>query len=404
MNLAGKRSRNVREYLTLQTCTPPNLDLTNLEAKLSFNRPFGGWQYIHTCTVERYQRRLQNLLPFLASVESLQVALGQTDKETCFRVLGDPVVRTAINQALAHFKLHEAGVNLELAQAALACATECLVENRAVGPLARGIAVPYYLPGVASHTWVWTEERVEDCNSRIFRNLYQLQEDNRSLLSTPEPEMQTLLAQGVNLLMTLLPQLAQSVFYHVHLLAVVAPPTPEARVPFESFTSPTIPATIFLGPKVFHNPWQVAESILHEAAHQKWYDLRHSHAMLRSGYSAETSIKIPAIWHEGDEREWSACRATAAFHVYVHLVLFFRVVGSREAELVGTFGPLHVDSAARAQATSAARAYYLGQQIKAGCWSELGLGGQRFVEWLFTILTTLTPPIPTTLEVLKGGS
>ncbi|WP_417816287.1 hypothetical protein [Thalassospira alkalitolerans] len=72
---------------------------------------------------------------------------------------------------------------------------------------------------------------------------------------------------------------------------------------------------------------ELAELILHESLHQKFIDIRLTTSLSLASYEdfdADAVGKIPIPWpNEQNPRYWSAIRALAAMHVYVHLVVFY---------------------------------------------------------------------------------
>src|ERR1041385_6731304 len=183
-----------------------------------------------------------------------------------------------------------------------------------------------------------------------------------------------MLSSATRLLTQLLPKLTRSVLNHVHLLVVLQAADrkrwEDARcfLPFYSFSTSMIPGTVFLSKGILKNPWQAAESLLHEALHQKNNDLEQTHSMLRPDYTSEYSPRIPAPWnrsHSDESNYWPVCRAVAAFHVYVHLALFFKAVEHRAGELEKRYGPLGQLDPVFAGRRALDRAHYLGNKIKA---------------------------------------
>ncbi len=203
-----------------------------------------------------------------------------------------------------------------------------------------------------------------------------------------------MLVQGSQLLSELLPKLARSALHHNHLVAVV---DERHAIKFSSATSSKIPGTIFLSSSVLQTPWQAAEYLFHEALHQKFLDVENTHSIFRRGYRVANSPQIRSLWNRSrpdSSNDWPINRALAAFHVYVHLALFFIVVEVRAPELVKLYGPLHNLEPAISARRAFDRAHYLGNQLKQLGWEELGLAGQRLVDWLFDILALLDPAPP----------
>ena len=86
---------------------------------------------------------------------------------------------------------------------------------------------------------------------------------------------------------------------------------------------------------------------------------------------------------------WDTHRALAAFHVYVHLVLFFKLAEQRGAELADVYGPLDQSSASAGSLKAVGRAHYLAEQLREVSWPDLGLAGRRLVDWFDSVLDAL---------------
>ncbi|MDQ3775830.1 MAG: hypothetical protein M3461_16515 [Pseudomonadota bacterium] len=336
---------------------------------------------------------------YVPTARTALAALRTATAESRYHVVGDPAVRSTINSALAHYKLGGPEFPMEETEALLSIATRHLSENSCVAPLAVGAPTAKRLGDLSYYAWVWCDERDEDLPAQTFRRLFYKQEVGRSALWTPNDDAHKMLANGTRLLTELLPELARSALNHVHLVVLlhIADRTlwndDRYRLPFDSFSTGIIPGTIFLSRAALKDVWHVAEYLLHEALHQKHHDLEHTHSMLRRGYSAADSPRTRALWnrcHSYSSNEWPVCRAVAAFHVYVHLALFFKGLDCRAPELEGRYGSLNGFNPALAARRAVDRAHYLGQRIKEVDY-ELGFAGQRFVDWLLEALAALGP-------------
>ena len=68
-------------------------------------------------------------------------------------------------------------------------------------------------------------------------------------------------------------------------------------------------------------PWEMAEA-LHEALHCKLGHLARTRAVFQ--WESDGSTTIRPVWRRSQPgADWSLRRAFSAFHVYVHLALFF---------------------------------------------------------------------------------
>lgn len=368
------------------------LTLLTVEDSLARSKPFGDWEYINECLWTRYNRRLEMLAEHFHVANILLESLRKASSQNRFLVLGDPLVRMAIDTALGHFKIKAGHVSLEDLEAVLSIAADHLKDNKCVSPLEAGACQSIRIVTPSHHAWIWCEERTEDVLGQIFYRLFK-QHVVGLTLRTPDEHVQKMLVSGSQLLNRLLPELACSALNHVYLVAVVDSNSPK----FTSVTHPGIPGTIFLSPSVLKTPWQAAEYLLHEALHQKFIDLEHTHSMLRRNYQVtEDSPLIRPLWNRGRPNKsisWSIDRALTVCHVYTCLALFFTVVERRSTEFEKLYGSLNnldpIISARRAFD----RAHYLSHELKQFD-QELGLAGRRCVNWLTDILNIFDPYPP----------
>ncbi len=376
--------------------------LDKIESLLADSHPFGDCALIQANTILRYQRRLALLAEHWPVAGELLAVLPKAKETVCQRIIGDPIVRSAINQGIAHFKLNMTSpeLNIDLLADVLRCATQHLAADRIETPLEAGAVENLRLGQAPNHAWIWCDDHAEDAAGQGFRALMARCAPLLAL-HTPDAETYQNLVQGLELLHHLLPSLTSSAMAHVQLVAVAgigeadweAWRTQRKRSPMESLTIFDIPATIFVSPASVNSPWKAAETLLHEALHEKWYDLRHTHFMLRRNYRFEASPQIRAWWNQDspeNSNQWPICRSLAVFHVYGQLALFFTQAARRLAEFeprYGSFGK--VDPLVQAR-RSFDRAQYLGHQLLAHR-SELGTTGVQFVAWMLELLSSFDP-------------
>jgi hypothetical protein len=83
---------------------------------------------------------------------------------------------------------------------------------------------------------------------------------------------------------------------------------------------------IFLSELIFNKPWLVSELMYHESIHQKLYDFRRGHTVLKEDAAlnpdslAKSEVWVQSPWNYPDNR-WDTHRVLAAFHVYLHVSL-----------------------------------------------------------------------------------
>lgn len=144
------------------------------------------------------------------------------------------------------------------------------------------------------------------------------------------------------------------------------------------------PYCVLINRTQFSDPALLAETIFHEALHQKMVDIRLSTNFLREGYDDLTSeergdVLVP--WpSSGQPRKWSAARALAAYHVYVHVSVYYSALLSREI-----YKLINLDKQAvrdRLQ-TAFERALYLGTSLTDAALNQVwGEDGQNLLQWL----------------------
>ena len=169
----------------------------------------------------------------------------------------------------------------------------------------------------------------DDCLSNVFP------EGRSRYLRSPEPGFVDDLLRGCDLLALLLPELSASVLDHVRLVGVPI----DRRL--RSATFILMPSTTFISGEIVDTPWQAAEYLLHEALHLKMADLVTARSLYGPDAFQDGTPTIRAIWRweeQGLLADWPIRRAWPAFHVYVHLALFFARVERMEAFLADDFG------------------------------------------------------------------
>jgi hypothetical protein len=397
----------------IQSFDPPpagfSADHAALESEAATSIPFSDFAYIRNCVLKHCQYRLARLSQNMPAAEALRQACEAADSERRAQLFGDPAVRACIDAALAHFEIHsEAYLDLNDVQETFSSAADYVLGRSPLPPLPAN-RQDSERPGAAGmiDPRLWIDERADDAPTRVFRQLFFNQEHGRSALRTPDRDSRNMLAESAALLIRIFPKLTRSALDHVRIIAFADGPDrarwgdPLYRLPFKSFTCPSIPATVFLTRSALENPYHGAEYLLHEALHEKWYDLRYTHNIMRPRYSVESSPRIVAIWNKDSveaPNAWPVCRALAAFHVYAHLVMFFSELHRRRAALSGEYGSISEDAFAQAE-RSRERARYLGAQVLQHR-DQLGLAGVKLVEWLQSLLQRL----PLNPEPIASGS
>jgi hypothetical protein len=362
------------------------LYVAKVDAILSQHRAFGDPDYIRSQLERCYWRRLTEVAVALPTAAELLDALGRTAADGVSHAFRNTVVRCAINNARWRLQTGDdsQGLSLTECEEVFSASLKRLEQRAFMEPAAFSATVAGLYGGR-----VWRGEDSEDIFSRAF---LQLIKDPYGRLHEPADDELQMLERGIRLLGEILPLTSRSALDHVYQIALFPEVGPWSGA--ASMSQFALGGTIFLNQGFIHNPWWVAEQILHESLHQKLYDFRHGHSLLEHNFSREGAPRVCSLWNvPGPHRSnyWDAHRALAAFHVYVHLALLAAVAEQRAPELEEEYGPKCVMINSR---TAMDRAHYLGEQLRDTCWQELGLAGQRLVEWLVTVLGVLDPSPP----------
>ena len=197
-----------------------------------------------------------------------------------------------------------------------------------------------------------------------------------AILGRPEPAFADALRQGCELLARLLPELAASVFPHVRLIGFI-----DDRRVF-NLSKNSLPSVVFITSVPTRTPWEAAEALLHEALHQKLADFATTRSFLRK----DDASAVRVFWNK-DVEHFPAERAYAAFHVYVHLALFFARAAQMEEPLAGEFGALPADGLDLE--TALGRAGYFGEELAVHADRWFASDGGRMFAWLRRMLLRL---------------
>lgn len=364
--------------------------LRQIEQELSNNSMFGDCHKIVNQTLEVYNFIVDILSEHYSSIQQFSNKLQRASAEQRYRVLGDPVIRDAMNAAIGHLKNRQ---NLpDTVQNLFVLAAPFLETDSNVSLLQSKMEKMEPLYSEPLSPWIWNVDNSKTNLEICFHDLF-IRElgfgDPKPTLRAPDQYMIRALHKGANLLNELFPELSRSALYHVHTVAVIDV-EPQFRSNddlrsnlFESVSTNDLPNAIFVSPIPLRNSWHTAEVLFHEALHKKFADLILIRSILRTEYSAVSSRKVYVRWRED---EWSVDRALAAFHVYVHLVLYFYAVQRSFERLTPRYGPLHGTTPVQAMYQALERSNYLGEELLKFGPEELGSDGLRFLDWLIKIL------------------
>jgi len=178
---------------------------------------------------------------------------------------------------------------------------------------------------------------------------------------------------ATTLLREVLPELTPGLLRHVRYLAKIT--GPEAA---ESVSTREISGTVFVSARCFEAPERLAEALLHEAVHQRFYDLMLTRSIFVPTYDTASAPTVAPEWHvDSPVKDWPADRALAAAHVYVHLTVWFQ-----QLQYYGGISAQRREAAARSAYVAAWRARSLLDKIEAIAPGQLGPAGLPFLAWL----------------------
>ena len=351
---------------------PQSLELLGaIEEALARQKPFGDSDYIREQLELTLKRRLDRISAHLPIAGQLLEAFASADDYTRYRIVGNTVIRCAVQQTHTQVETNEKyGLPIQECEEVFEATLRHLQSGKSGSPFENGSTRLQRLGPEPYHGWIWNEEYPDDVFGRCFREILK-KEYGESLCTIDEDEL-AMLRKGERLLNALLPSLAPSALGHTHLVGCFS------DVGFWkgkiSSSQIRMGGIIHLNRQILPAPWCVAEHLLHESLHQKLYDFRHGHTLLETEYSS--SPKVCSLWNAGELNKanyWDTHRAFAAFHVYVQLSLLALVAEKRAAELEEEYGPYRglIDSRKALE-----RARYLGEKLKDLCSDELGLAGR----------------------------
>jgi hypothetical protein len=383
--------------------------LRQAELTLARDRPFGDSADILNRCLTFYLRSIRALQEHVAGAASFLHAFELAPSQRKVRVLSDPASRARVNEAIVSLRAGAPPTNIVMGLSeALESTRDLLALGVEVDPLERHASKPIRVGDGASYAWIWSADRSPDPLGSFFQDLFEVEiatsiSSSRAALRDPDHDMSAAIANGSDLLRELLPDLSTGVLAHVQLIGIVDVADESARHGptridlCQNVSTHAIPGTIFLSPSPLRSAWHAAEALLHEGLHKKLSDLVLTRSIFRRGFSAASSRTIRAVWNpplSWNPNDWSIDRALFAFHVYVHLALFFATALTR-ADLISRFGPPEGMNLARLARGAMERARYLGTGLREDSAAELGDDGYALLEWLSGVLAMVdpTPPI-----------
>ncbi|MFI1104567.1 aKG-HExxH-type peptide beta-hydroxylase [Streptomyces melanogenes] len=248
-------------------------------------------------------------------------------------------------------------------------------------------------------SWVWTglrppasRQAIADRLLELCRNSFEPDEHNEPFDATPE--MVEALRKGAALLTALLPRIGTSVLRHVSLVGFSDGESPDGPLQSLSGGDP-LPSAMLMSPGRLRDPWTTAETLLHEAAHLKLFDVLRSCSLVEDG-----EAKVPIPWRQ---TSWTFIRVLVALHFYAHMMVFQSAARDAAPELVAQYGPPTADevidqptpgspaAAAGTHGTVRERMTYLAEQALNAERGQVTPEGRRFVHWLLEAVEHCEP-------------
>jgi predicted O-methyltransferase YrrM len=370
----------------------PSPDVFGLIEDVLVSHPaFGDSIYVQDQFQVCQMRRLKVVANRFSSAQRLFVALEGADARNRYRLLGNTVIRCAIQHAHTQIETNaQYGLSLVECERVFDEADRYFQREQVGTPLESGKRRLPSMGADSQYGWIWSEEHPNDVFGQSFR--YLIKQNYGDALCTLGSDEVAVLARGAQLLHVLLPSLASSALSHVHLIGCF--PNFGNWKNVGSSSQFRLGGTIFLSERSLPNPWWVAEHLFHEALHHKLYEFRHGHSVL-DPIPGKEAVRVWSPWNPERLKKanyWDTHRTLAAFHVYVHLALLSLVADWRAPELESVYGVRRGMTESRKVLD---RARYLGEQLRGSCWKELGFAGKELVNWLKMILDALDPaPVP----------
>jgi hypothetical protein len=355
--------------------------LSAVEAELSDGTPFGSYGYLSTELAAVHSGLLTLLAePYPAARELLDALARGGDSAI---VVQDPLVRRTVEDGVCTVASGMDaidGATLDAVLTAAAAAADARAPSL-LGASAR--CVP--LGADPGRAYVWADDRPASAPGRRFVAEVQARLPGFRI-EVPTADQVQVLVDGQRLACRLAPRLAGSAL--AHLRVVIVGDFGGGQAPINALTVPGLPGVVVISPTaVATGAAAVAETLVHESVHLKFLDIEYVRPLFPVGFRPYSSPRITPIWHADDPRYggWPLDRLLTSMHVYVSLIVFFRLAADRGR---GEFYPRE-ECAARVDRyrTRATWLHTTAQEYL----PQLSAAGREFVAWLGTLLGELEP-------------
>lgn len=382
--------------------------IEQVDANLQAHEEFGNSRQIIALNIERYKFALAVLAQNDAKLQALLPAVERLNEALANKILGDLLVRAELEAAIERLETDASAAQdtqrlVWCLERSLAIAGES--KSMSAAAMERDFQVGPQIDG--RRIWVWDlpdgSEPVADALREALRLGFMPGGHCEAQIIRPTPEMVAQLDRACTLLQALVPQVAHSVFSHLHSVAI-AHMRNERGPMLTASGGDSTPCMIFIAPEELANPWDTAVHIMHEAVHLKLSD------MVRTSAAVVDEAMVTLPWG----REISVSNCLFAFHAYVHLQVFrtaveqlgpqhYAAYGAPESYLANTRP--HAMSVVNTAATTPfsrghQRMIYLGEQFRTTWASYLTPAARRMVDWL---CEAISPMVDMRIERLDNA-
>ncbi|NVJ06127.1 hypothetical protein HUW63_12895 [Myxococcus sp. AM001] len=367
--------------------------IRQLDHRFQHQVPFGDSSKIVLRVIERYKFVLEVLSRQDARLRALTERVEALDTASVNVLFGDLLVRAALETAISKLETTgPVGAVRDTFPGLLGEALDSLEEGRGVS-VARKAMGRDFAVGPSGRTWVWdlpeTPSRVGDLLRDSIRTGFMPGARSSVEIIRPTPRMVEGLERACELLRRLVPEMAQSVFLHLHCIAVANIRGPRGRMLTGSGGDGT-PCMIFIDPDELENPWDTAGHILHEAIHLKLSDL------IRTGAIVTDDDPVELPWG----RRTALSNSVFAYHAYAHMQVFREAVKHLGPDCYAEFGaprdydaPAHAMSVVKNDVKPYSRAEerlaYLHSQLSGPLSPRVTPYGRELVAWLWDTVRPL---------------
>lgn len=370
--------------------------IRQLDERLQHHEQFGDSSRIIGRIIERYKFSLQILARQDERLRELAGRIEALGVEPADALFGDLLVRAELEAAISRIETTgPASAASESLPWLLGEALASIEQGRGTGVARQAMGRDFVLRP-AGRTWVWDlpEEpaRVRDLLRESIRTGFMPGAESSVEIIRPTPRMVEGLERACALLYRLVPEMARSIFRHLHSIAVANIRGPRGRMLTGSGGDGT-PCMIFIDPDELENPWDTAGHILHEGIHLKLSDL------IRTGAIVTDDERVELPW--GRKTALSNC--IFAYHAYAHMQVFREAVQHLGPACHAEFGaPQDYDAPAHAMSvvkndTSAPfsraeeRLDHLHEQLEGTLAPRVTPYGRALVAWLWDTIRPLRP-------------